>query len=188
MQVWNALHAARCKYRTQKSRQKSPSWHHRPNLSGYIFAITAHIDNLKKLVKQQQLLHMPHNMVNFGSLAPEIVSLVWGTPANFNRFRVLASLLHRRCSPEANQILHDVWPSPVLVHIIYTFSGPLDPWRNFARCKIHFALKSCILLYWQHYCMALQQQASAKLCSVVQGMELQNFCTGRSSRWDRPTF
>jgi len=36
----------------------------------------------------------PHNMVNFGPLAAEIVSLVWGTPANFNGFRVLAALLH----------------------------------------------------------------------------------------------
>jgi len=26
------------------------------------------------------------NMVNFGPLAAEIVSLVWGTPANFNGF------------------------------------------------------------------------------------------------------
>jgi len=33
-------------------------------------------------------------MVNFGPLAAEIVSLVWGTPANFNDFRVLAALLH----------------------------------------------------------------------------------------------
>jgi len=32
-------------------------------------------------------------MVNFGSLAAEIGSLVWGTPANFNGFRVLAALL-----------------------------------------------------------------------------------------------
>jgi len=33
-------------------------------------------------------------MVNCGPLAAEIVSLVWGTPANFNGFRVLAALLH----------------------------------------------------------------------------------------------
>jgi len=33
-------------------------------------------------------------MVNFGPLAAEIVSLVWGTPANFNGFRLLAALLH----------------------------------------------------------------------------------------------
>jgi len=29
-----------------------------------------------------------------GLLAAEIVSLVWGTPANFNGFRILAALLH----------------------------------------------------------------------------------------------
>jgi len=33
-------------------------------------------------------------MVNFGLLAAEIVSLVWGTPGDFNGFRVLAALLH----------------------------------------------------------------------------------------------
>jgi len=33
----------------------------------------------------------PHNMVNFRPLAAEIVSLVLGTPANFNGFRVLAA-------------------------------------------------------------------------------------------------
>ena len=36
----------------------------------------------------------PYNMVNFGLLAAEIVSLVWSTPANFNGFHVLAALLH----------------------------------------------------------------------------------------------
>jgi len=33
-------------------------------------------------------------MVNFDPLVAEVLSLVWGTPANFNRFRVLAALLH----------------------------------------------------------------------------------------------
>ena len=33
-------------------------------------------------------------MVNFGRLAAEIVSLVWGTLGNFNGFRFLAALLH----------------------------------------------------------------------------------------------
>jgi len=33
-------------------------------------------------------------MVNFGPVAAENVSLVWGTPANFNGFRVLAALLY----------------------------------------------------------------------------------------------
>jgi len=33
-------------------------------------------------------------MVNFGQLTAEIGSEVWGTPANFNGFRILAALLH----------------------------------------------------------------------------------------------
>jgi len=33
-------------------------------------------------------------MMNLGVQAAEIVSLVCGTPANFNGFRVLAALLH----------------------------------------------------------------------------------------------
>jgi len=48
----------------------------------------------KKLVKQQYLLQMPHNMVNFGPLAAEIDPVGWGIPANFNGFRVLAAFLH----------------------------------------------------------------------------------------------
>ena len=35
-----------------------------------------------------------HNIVNFGPLAAEIGLPVWGTPADFNGFRVLAALLH----------------------------------------------------------------------------------------------
>jgi len=35
-----------------------------------------------------------HNMVNFGPLVAEIGPVVWGTPSNFNGFRVLAVLLH----------------------------------------------------------------------------------------------
>jgi len=50
MQVWNLLYAAHWKHRTQKSRQKSQSGHHRTTLSGYIFATEAHIDNRKNLL------------------------------------------------------------------------------------------------------------------------------------------
>ena len=80
--------------RTQKIAKNSTSGHYRATLSGYIFATKARIDNLKKLVKQQYLPTCPYIMVNFGLLAAEIVSLVWGTPANVNGFRVLAALLH----------------------------------------------------------------------------------------------
>jgi len=67
-----------------------------------------------------------HNMTNFGPLTAEIGLPVWGTPANFNGFRVLALLLRRRSATEANQTLHDVWPSPGLVHYIYIL-GVLAP-------------------------------------------------------------
>jgi len=60
-----------------------------------IFATKACIDNQKKnLLSSNISSTCPHNMVNFRPLAAEIVSLVWGTPANFNGFRVLAALLH----------------------------------------------------------------------------------------------
>jgi len=49
----------------------------------------------KNLLNNNISSRCPHNMVNFGPLAAEIDWRVWGTPANFNGFRVLASLLHR---------------------------------------------------------------------------------------------
>jgi len=52
------------------------------------------MDNRKKLLNSNISPTCPYNMVNFGPLAAEISSLVWGTPANFNGFRALAALLH----------------------------------------------------------------------------------------------
>jgi len=49
----------------------------------------------EKIVKQQYVLQMSsQHMVNFCPLAAELGLPVWGTPANFNDFRVLAALLH----------------------------------------------------------------------------------------------
>jgi len=42
----------------QRIAKKSPSAHHCTTLSGYIFATKAHIDNQKKIVKQQYLLQI----------------------------------------------------------------------------------------------------------------------------------
>jgi len=107
--------------------KKSPKIRHLRTITGCIFATKACIDNRrKKLVKQQYLFHMSAQFANFGPLTAEIVA-VWGTAANFNGFRVLPSLLQRRCSPEANQTLHDVWPSPALVHYMYIFGWSCPP-------------------------------------------------------------
>jgi len=62
-------------------------------------------------------------MVKHSLLAAEVVLLVWGTPANFNGFRVLALLLQRRRSTQANQTFHSVWPLPGLIDYIYIFGG-----------------------------------------------------------------
>jgi len=74
--------------------KNSLSAHHRTTLSGYIFAPEACIDNRKKLLSSNISLTCLYNMVKFSLLAAEIVSVAWGTLANFNGFRVLAALLH----------------------------------------------------------------------------------------------
>jgi len=81
---------------TQKKSPKIAIWapSHK-TLSGYIFATKARIDNRKKnLLSSNMSSTHPHNMVNFGLLVAEIALPVWGTPANFNWFRVMAALLH----------------------------------------------------------------------------------------------
>jgi len=97
--------------------------HHRTILSGYVFATKAYIDNRKKLLNSNISSICPRNIVNFRPLTAVIGSAVWDTPENFNGFRLLASLLHRHLSTEVNQTLHDVWPSPGLVHYVYIFGG-----------------------------------------------------------------
>jgi len=116
MHVWNVLHAARWQYRAQKiakDRQLGIIAQLCPAISSQL----RHVSTIgKKLVKQQYLLHIP-------PLTAEICWRVWGTPANFNGFRVLASSWHRRHSTVVNKTLQDVWPSPGLVHHIYIFGG-----------------------------------------------------------------
>jgi len=54
----------------------------------------ARIQKRKKMLNSNTYPTCPHNKTNFGPLTSEIGSGVWGTPANFNGFRVLAALLH----------------------------------------------------------------------------------------------
>jgi len=124
MQVWNLLHAAHWKYRTQKFAICALS----QTLSDYIFATKAcmYQQSEKNSLNSNISSICPHNTVNFGPLTAEIGRRIWCTRANFNGFCVLASLLHRRRSAEVNQTLHDVWPSPGLVHYIYIFDGTCE--------------------------------------------------------------
>jgi len=108
----------------QGGHKNLPSEHHRTTLLDCIFATKAHIDNRKKLLNSNISSTCSQNMANVGPLMGETGVPVWGTPTHFNRYCVLASLLHQRRSPEANQTLHDAWPSPGL---LYTLSGALAP-------------------------------------------------------------
>jgi len=80
--------------------KKSPKIGHLGTIAHLCWAISSQVSHVstigkKKLVKQQYISPTcPHNTVDFGPLTAEIRSGVWGTPANFNGFHVLAALLH----------------------------------------------------------------------------------------------
>ena len=121
----------------------------------------------------------PHSMVNWSPLAAEIISLVWGTPANFNGFHVLASLLQRRRSTEASQTFHSVWPLPGLLDYIYIFCELLLDGILPGANKIHFASsRSCALL------LAARQSSSGRepnFAALSTGRHL--YSAGRPSHW-----
>jgi len=74
--------------------QKIAIWAPSTQLCQAISSQISHISTIgKELVKQQFLLHISPQYGELNPLVAEIVSLVWGTPANFNRFCVLAALL-----------------------------------------------------------------------------------------------
>ena len=78
-----------------KIAKKSPSGHHRTNLSRYSFATEARIDNRKKLVKRRYVLHMSSL---YGELRPTngwdlLASL--GHPCKFQRVSRLGSVTAR---------------------------------------------------------------------------------------------
>jgi len=103
----------------------------------------------------------PHvlTMVNFG---PPAVEICWrlGSPANVNGFRVLARCLAVSWAGTKEGKFF----TPSLAGTLHIdFPGLLDR------------------LYWQHYCTALKQWASAELRGVEQ-MSPPIFA-GRPSRW-----
>jgi len=77
-------------------------------------------------------------------------------------------------------------------YIVYTFSAAVAPWRNFAMCK--FTLRPSLASSYIGSVTARHsssgRHSSAKLCVVVQAMELRHFhrrrhlySAGRPSRW-----
>ena len=115
MQVWNVLHAACCKYRTQKSRQELPSGHHRTIWSGCIFATKAHIDNRKKNLLRS----------NMSSTCPTI----WWTSAYTSGWDRSGSLGHP-CKFQRVSRLGSVSAR----HLVVGISQTLRRWTEGATC------------------------------------------------------
>ena len=60
-----------------------------------VFSQVRHVSTIEKnLLNTDTSSTCPHNMVNLGLLTAEVCWRVWGTPANFKGFHVLAALLH----------------------------------------------------------------------------------------------
>jgi len=148
------------------------------------------IDNRKNLLNSNISSARLHNMANFDPITAEIGSGVWDTPANFMGFafclRTAATSLTGG-HPNFARCLAVSWAGTLCIHS----RGLLPPDGILPGAKFTLrSIKSCVRLYWQSYCTALQQRASAKLCGVVQGMGSRKFrrghhlySAGRLSRW-----
>jgi len=102
MQIWNVLHAARCKCRMQKS---SKIWHLGTiiQLCRALSSQLRHVSTIgKKLVKQQYLLQMSSK---YGILRPasgwdQFTSLAYMYPCKFQRLSHLGSITARQSCSE----------------------------------------------------------------------------------------
>jgi len=124
----------------QKIVKNLPSGHHCTTLSDYIFATKAHIDNWKRLIKQQYLLHMSPQ---YGGLQP---TSGWhrsgslGHPRKFQRVSRLGSVTAatslNRSQPNFAQCLAISWAGTL--HIHFRGSCPVTEF-----CQVQSSL--CIL-------------------------------------------
>jgi len=193
MQVWNMLHTARWNYRMQKTAKNLPSVHHRTTLSGCIFTTKARINNRKKnLLKSNISSTCPYNMVNFGPLAAEIGLLVWGTPANFNGFRVLAALQHSTppssggCQPKfaalnrGRHLYSAGWPSRwalahILVYLWNVYQNTVVVWPTMM-CCIDWLQGSRVMFAIIGWWMSDTQRLKVKVMSWKYCMFFMQYC------------
>jgi len=119
-----------------------------------------------------------HNMVNFSSLTAEVGWSSLGHPSKFQRVSCLGFVTaptSLRRSLEANQTLHDVWPSPRPIHC--TSSGALDADGILpgAVCQVQNSLRVQVLHspIFAALLHGTPAAGSAGICGMLQGMELQ---------------
>jgi len=116
-------------------------------------------------------------MANLGPLRDEIGSGVWDTVANFNGFRVLPSLLQRRCLPEADQTARCLAVSCAGTLYIH-FRGLLPSDRILPGAK--FILSPSLAFAYIGSVTARHSSSGRQpnFGGVVEGMELRNFAQG----------
>jgi len=121
-------------------------------------------------------------MVNFGLLAAETVSLVWGTRANLTGFAswlcYCSDVAHRRPTK-----LCTMYGRLLGCYIIH-FRWVLPPDGISPRAK--FTLRpSPVLSYIASVTARHSSRGRQPNCAVVQGMELPNFCRGPGATYIR---
>jgi len=138
-------------------RKKSPKIRHLRTMAQIcraVFLQLRHISTVwKNLLNSSISSTCSHNMVNFGPLAAEISSGVWGTPARFQRlsslrFVTAPTSLHGSRSNFA-QCLAVSWGGTLYIHFRELLS------RNRILLGAKFTLCP-ILVCWQRYCSALE--------------------------------
>ena len=151
MQVWNVLHLARWKYRTQKWRENSPSAHHLHTIAQLCRDISSQLRHVSTIGKKT---------CSAAISSPHLLIIWWTWPTSgWDWFRSLGhSCKFQQVSwlgfvsaatsltggqPNFARCLVVCWAGTWYIH----FWGLLPPWRNFVQCKIHFRFKSCFLLY-----------------------------------------
>jgi len=127
MQVWNLLHVARWKYRTEKLCKNR----HLCTITQLCWAVSSqlrHISTItKKLVKQQYLIHISSEYGELGSTNDwdRLVSL--GHSSEFERVSCLRFVTAPTSLNGGQPDFHDVGPPPGLVHYVYIFWALLSP-------------------------------------------------------------
>ena len=141
----------------------TPSADPRTTLSGYIFATKVRINNRKKLLSSNIFPTCLYNMVNFGLLAAETVSLVWGTRVPSKRQRLsrlgfLAATSLTGGQPNFARCLAVSCAATLCIHFRRLL--PADGISH----HVKFTLRpSLAFSYIGSVTAALQQRASAKL-------------------------
>jgi len=194
MQVWNVLQAAGNTGHKNEAK-KSPSAHHRTTLSCCIFATKARIDNRKKLVKQQYVLHMS---AQYGSLRPinswDLLASL-GYPSKFQRVLhlafVTAATLLTGGQPNFARCLAISWAATLCIH----FRGLLSSDRTLPGAK--FTLRPSLAFSYIGSITA-RQSSSGRQPNFAVWYKEWNYGTfaegatyiqqGGHHVWHRPTF